>query len=116
MYNVSLSDSGEFTKLSNHCSLSIIIKDFNAHAPKFVFPNEKNSSLRIKEYFSNGSHLFQVKAFDPDNVNKGKVTYEIDQKRTLNNDWKSFGIDRNTGDLSLNTKLNINRQSVYLVS
>lgn len=61
-----------------------------------------------------GSPLFQVKALDPDNE-IGVVTYEIDQKRTLNNDWKSFSINHTTGVLSLNTKLNINRQSVYLV-
>ena len=48
--------------------------------------------------------------------NTGLIKYRIDQKRTLNNDWKSFNINEKTGELSLNTKININRQSVYLIN
>lgn len=116
LYNVSVRDGGEVERVG-YCSLKVMVKDFNAHAPIFTFPNENNSSIRIRSDLEKGAHLLWVKAFDPDAANAtDQVVYSIDEKRTLNNDWKGFSLDPLTGELKLNAKLSINRQSVYLVS
>ena len=98
------------------CSLTILVKDFNAHAPKFIFPNEKNSTIRIKNSVEKGSYIMTVHAVDPDNSKMSKVTYNFDKKQTLKTDWKSFNIDSETGILSLNTELDRNKKSLYFVS
>jgi hypothetical protein len=33
---------------SSNCSLRILVKDFNSHLPKFIFPNSTNSTYRVK--------------------------------------------------------------------
>lgn len=62
-----------------------------------------------------GSYVATVNATDPDNDPNGHVVYYLDEERKKNNDWKSFNIDSKTGVLTLNTKLNLNKQAVYSV-
>ena len=57
-----------------------------------------------------------VNATDPDNDPDGEIIYYLDEERKKNNDWKSFNIDSKSGVLTLNTKLNLNKQAVYTVS
>lgn len=55
-YEVTISDNGsDQTKsaensknLSGTCLINILIKEFNMHSPKFIFPNSNNSIIRIK--------------------------------------------------------------------
>ena len=61
-----------------------------------------------------GSYLLTVNATDPDTT--GEIFYYLDVERKKNNDWKSFNIDAKTGVLTLNTKLDLNKQSSYTVS
>lgn len=38
----------EQSNLSGTCLLEMFIRDYNMHAPKFVFPNANHSIIRIK--------------------------------------------------------------------
>lgn len=98
------------------CPLTIMVKDFNAHAPQFVFPNQRNSTIRIKSSVKKGSYILTVHALDPDNNQTSKVTYSFDKNQMLKTDWKSFNIDSETGILSLNTELDRNKKTHYFVS
>ncbi len=61
-----------------------------------------------------GSYLLTIRAFDPDS-NSNQIEFSLDEQKTKNYDWKSFHLDSKTGVLTLNTKLKMNSQSVYLV-
>lgn len=56
-----------------------------------------------------------MEAKDDDRGENGQVAYRIDDSRPKNDDWKHFRIDRTTGELILNTKLNPIQQSSYTV-
>ena len=47
LFDLIMKDHGRPEK-SGNCLLSILIKDFNAHPPKFHYPTYQNSSFRIK--------------------------------------------------------------------
>lgn len=40
-------DAGQ-SNLSGTCVVQILVKEYNMHAPKFVYPNANNSIIRIK--------------------------------------------------------------------
>lgn len=86
----------------------------------FFFINLK--TFKINNFFQCvksllfGSYIMTVNATDPDNDQDGEIIYYLDEERKKNNDWKSFNIDSKTGVLTLNTKLNLNKQAVYTVS
>lgn len=63
-----------------------------------------------------GAYILTVNATDDDKGTNGEILYYLDEKRVKNDDWKRFNLDPKTGVLTLNTKLNINQQSVYSVS
>ena len=55
LYTVVVSDNGgenspilNNKKRTGNCTIRILVKDFNAHAPKFIFPDYNNSTIRIK--------------------------------------------------------------------
>ena len=62
-----------------------------------------------------GAYLLTVNATDSDTGINGIITYRLDEQRRRNNDWKSFRLDPDTGILTLNTKLDMVKQSLYLV-
>jgi len=95
------------------CSVRIFVKDFNSKPPKFIYPNYNNSTIRIKGTLPFGAEILTVKAEDEDSGINGEVFFYLDENR---NDWKSFSLDPKTGLLTLNTKLNINKQSIYSVT
>ena len=116
IYKIGLRDDGESSR-TNSCTLVVLIKDFNAYPPKFIYPNENNSSIRIRTGLPLGSHMMTASAFDPDYMNMtNQMTYTLDNQPNKNQDWKSFTINSTTGVLSLNATLNLNRQSIYLVN
>ena len=47
LFELAVRDNGEPSR-TGRCPLTIFIKDFNAHPPKFIYPNYNNSSFRIK--------------------------------------------------------------------
>lgn len=49
-----------------NCTVNILIKDFNSHPPKFIYPDQKNPSIRIKTSLTFGSYIMTVNATDPD--------------------------------------------------
>ena len=108
-------DGDDATSNKGACTVNVLIKDFNSHPPKFNYPNQKNPTIRIKSSLPFGSYLMTVNATDPDNDPNGQVVFYLDEERKKNNDWKSFNIDFKTGFLTLNTKLNLNKQAVYTV-
>ena len=116
-WDVILKDNEGDESASNtgNCTVNILIKDFNSHPPKFNNPNQKNPTIRIKNSLAFGSYLMTLNATDPDNDPNGQIVYYLDEERKKNNDWKSFNIDFKTGVLTLNTKLNMNKQTVYTV-
>ena len=114
-YKIKIEDNGEEKSLSGNCTVRIFIKVFNAHPPKFLYPNYKNSSIRIKSSLPIGSHILTINATDYDTGLNGEVNFYLDQKRVKNDDWKAFNLDSKTGVLTLNSNLNIYQQSVYSI-
>ena len=105
---VKVSDNGVDQQRIGNCSVRILIKDFNAHAPKFVYPNYKNASMRLKSSLKPGAYILTVNATDYDSGLNGQVNYYLDEKRaTGNDDWKAFRLHPKTGVLTLNTQLNM---------
>lgn len=41
-------NANEQSNLSGTCKLEIFVKDYNIHAPEFIYPNANNSVIRIK--------------------------------------------------------------------
>ena len=114
-YKIKIHDNGAEKSLSGNCTVRILIKVFNAHPPKFLYPNYKNSSIRIKSSLPIGSRILTINATDYDTGMNGEVNYYLDQKRVKNDDWKAFNLDPKTGFLTLNSNLNIHQQSVYSI-
>jgi hypothetical protein len=100
---------------SGNCLVKIFVRPFNSHSPKFIFPNTKNSTQRIKSSLKAGDYILTVNATDDDEGMNGKISYQIDENRIKNDDWKCFKLDPKTGILTLNKNLNINRQSLYSI-
>lgn len=49
VYTVTILDNeGVGHYLSGYCSIEILVKDFNMHSPKFVYPNTNNTIRRLK--------------------------------------------------------------------
>jgi hypothetical protein len=63
-----------------------------------------------------GAYILTINAIDPDqSSNSDNIVYYLDEQKRKNNDWKSFDLDSKSGVLTLNTELDIKKQSVYLV-
>jgi hypothetical protein len=56
-----------------------------------------------------------VNAIDLDKGENGQIVYQIDRQRNGNADWKNFNLDSKTGVLTLTSKLDISKQSTYIV-
>ncbi len=116
LFDLIITDYGKSTNSKSiqvgKCLVRIFVKDFNSKPPKFIYPNYSNSTIRVKGTLPYGAEILTVKAEDEDTGINGEVFFYLDENR---NDWKSFSLDPKTGLLTLNTKLNINKQSIYSV-
>ena len=88
------SDLGKLQQKSKTTVLVNLI-DVNDNKPKITEPTNEQV-YELAENNNVNSFLFKTKAFDPDYSHNG-IRYQLDQD--LNQDWQSFSIDNQTGQM-----------------
>ncbi|XP_023314181.1 fat-like cadherin-related tumor suppressor homolog isoform X1 [Trichogramma pretiosum] len=101
--NITVYDLGKPQKSASRM-LPVTVLDVNDNPPKF---EKALASFRIPENVANGTVIFRANATDPDLGDNAKIAY------TLVTDTADFYIDRSTGVLSVNGKLDRERQDSY---
>ncbi|KAL7291205.1 hypothetical protein TKK_0015045 [Trichogramma kaykai] len=101
--NITVYDLGKPQKSASRM-LPVTVLDVNDNPPKF---EKALASFRIPENVTNGTVIFRANATDPDLGDNAKIAY------TLVTDTADFYIDRSTGVLSVNGKLDRERQDSY---
>ena len=101
--NITVYDLGKPQKSVSRM-LAVTVLDVNDNAPKF----EKSlANFHISENAVNGTVIFRANATDADLGDNAKIAY------TLVTDTNDFKLDRNTGVLTVNGKLDRERQALY---
>ena len=64
-----------------------------------------------------GSNIYKVEAHDDDRdlQTNAKIIYRLDNS-TILDDWKAFQINKETGNLTLNMNLDMEKKSEYKVN
>uniref|UniRef100_A0A182QBJ4 Cadherin domain-containing protein n=1 Tax=Anopheles farauti TaxID=69004 RepID=A0A182QBJ4_9DIPT len=91
-------------------TVSICVTDFNDHAPVFVVPSG-NTTVKVFENTTVGKPFFQVHAYDEDVGENAIVRYRL--KMDSSGNYRKFGIDKETGELSLASPLDREQQMIY---
>ncbi|XP_076345079.1 fat-like cadherin-related tumor suppressor homolog [Tachypleus tridentatus] len=95
----------EDTQRESTCNIEIIMKDINDNPPCFT---AQTYSVRVPEDAKVGILITRVHAVDRDQGPNRKVVYDFAYSAE-----KTFAIDRRTGIMSLNKKLDRERVSFY---
>ncbi|MCJ8739590.1 hypothetical protein PDJAM_G00048940 [Pangasius djambal] len=81
--------------------VNITVKDLNDNAPHFLHPVEHVSAV---ENWKTGHHIFQAKAFDPDEGPNGMIEYSLQQNpKGLFHIHEKHGLITLTGPLEVST-------------
>ncbi|KAB5554191.1 hypothetical protein PHYPO_G00047350 [Pangasianodon hypophthalmus] len=81
--------------------VNITVKDLNDNAPHFLHPVEHISAV---ENWKTGHHIFQAKAFDPDEGPNGMIEYSLQQNpKGLFHIHEKHGLITLTGPLEVST-------------
>ncbi|XP_055855772.1 fat-like cadherin-related tumor suppressor homolog isoform X2 [Episyrphus balteatus] len=94
--------------LSNLASLNVSVTDVNDNNPQFA---QNSYNARIREDALIGDKILQLKAFDADSDENGRIFYNIERGDRLN----QFQIDNNTGYLSVKGPLDRESISSYVL-
>lgn len=87
--------------------LSIVILDVNDHMPQF---ETEHFYFHIQENVLPGTFIGRVKAYDPDILLNGKISYRLSDNKT------KFRIDQDTGEIFLcDFKLNYEIEREYTI-
>ena len=91
--------------------VQVSVIDMNDNKPQF---NQSIYSVTIPENTLVGKSIFQVFATDPDSGENGRISYSLDSQQGSQS--LDFGVDLNTGIISVRNPLNFTaRQSYVLV-
>lgn len=74
--------------------VTVTVEDLNDNTPRF---SQRSYSVSLVENTALNSVILRLRAVDPDEGSNGKVTYDI----TSGNNGNTFGINANTGQLSV---------------
>ncbi|XP_057365539.1 cadherin-23-like isoform X1 [Daphnia carinata] len=91
--------------------VELCVSDYNDHAPVFVRPEQNNTTFRVYENTTVGSIITSVSAIDEDAGLNSQVRYSI---RLVGN-WKWFGIDSVTGEITLLQPLDREKQKLLQI-
>lgn len=81
--------------------VNVTVKDLNDNVPHFLHPAEHVSAV---ENWKMGHHIFQAKAFDPDEGPNGMIEYSLQQNpKGLFNIHEKHGLITLTGSLEVST-------------
>ncbi|THD28080.1 Protocadherin-1 [Fasciola hepatica] len=87
-------------RLSSTSVVKIHILDVNDNAPRFVFPSPNNNTIYVARSAQPGTVVAQLHAIDEDLYENGRVSYELQEDRTVAA-ASLFSLDSRTGQLRL---------------
>lgn len=88
--------------------IKVLLVDVNDNAPQF---NQTQYQIHIEENNKPGASILQVRAFDPDSQQNGKVFYRLSGSTS-----PIFHVDRTTGELTVSVSLDREQQELYSIT
>ncbi len=105
--SVSATDSGQPEALSDVTEVEVSVLDVNDNAPEF---SKEVYTGSLHENAPVGTKVLRVSAFDADDRDNGKVSFEIADDASLG---RAFHIDRISGDIRSNVSLDREAKHFY---
>ncbi len=92
--------------------INVTVEDSNDNDPKF---DNTSYKVFVSESVPAGANILRVQAHDADQGENGEVVYDFNQ-RTRQGYAHIFGIDKNTGVISLKQALDFEEESTYMLT